>query len=190
MSTLLQPHVTCVWGDILIGLGMSVMAFKPSGETFQAGGECTNHFHHIHHFRITISAFWLLTSPSRLVISWSSRPLSTWILQCLLLMTIGSGVTLNSTVMAEVLSSRTTLWLWEWFPITFRFDHWLFRRFSHKPLACVNVDVTGSRPYTWANCEKGKGDVGWKRGSLARANGITILGKSEICTWHGHPTLA
>ena len=65
---------------------------------------------------------------------WSSRPLSTWILQCLKLMTIGSDVTLNSTVMAEVLSSQTSLWLWEWFPFTLEFDHWLVRRLSHKPL--------------------------------------------------------
>ena len=30
----------------------------------------------------------------------------------------------------------------------------------------------------------------WLRASLACANGATILGKSEICTWHGHPKLA
>ena len=54
MSTPLHPHVMCIWGDILIGLGTSVKAFKPSGEAFQGGGECTNHFHHIHHSGITI----------------------------------------------------------------------------------------------------------------------------------------
>ena len=55
MSTRLHPHITCIWDDILIGLGTSVRAFKPSSEAFQTGGECTNHFHHIHHFKITIT---------------------------------------------------------------------------------------------------------------------------------------
>ena len=48
--------------------------------------------------------------------------------------------------------------------------------------ACVNADVVESEPYTWASCEERKGKVGWKKGSLARANGVIILGKSEICT--------
>ena len=30
MSTFLHPHITCVWGDIPIGLGMGVVTFKPS----------------------------------------------------------------------------------------------------------------------------------------------------------------
>ena len=130
MSTLLHLHVMCVWGDIPIGLGTS---FKPSVEIYQTCGECINHLHHIHHSGITISASWLFNSPIPFVIFWSSQPLSTWFLQCLQLMTIGSSVTLNSTVMEKVLSSRTSLWLWDWFP-TLRFDHWLFRRLSHKPL--------------------------------------------------------
>ena len=54
MSTLLHPHVICVWGDIPIGLGTSVVAFKPSVEACQTGGKCINHLHHIHHSRITI----------------------------------------------------------------------------------------------------------------------------------------
>ena len=55
MSTLLHPHIMCIWGDIPIGLGMRVRTFKPSSETFQAVGECTNHLHHVHHYGITIS---------------------------------------------------------------------------------------------------------------------------------------
>ena len=55
--------------------------------------------------------------------------------------------------------------------------------------ACVNANVIESEPYMWASYDEGKGDVGWKRGSLARANGVNILGKSEICTWCGHLTL-
>ena len=34
LSTPLHPHVTCIWGDILIGLGMRVRTFKPSSEAF------------------------------------------------------------------------------------------------------------------------------------------------------------
>ena len=33
--------------------------------------------------------------------------------------------------------------------------------------ACVNADMTGCGSYAWASCEEGKGDVGWKGGSLA-----------------------
>ena len=53
-----------------------------------------------------------------------------------------------------------------------------------------NAGMAGSRPYMWNRCVQRKGNVGWRRGSLAHANGVTTLGKSEICTWHGHPTLA
>ena len=55
MSTLLQPHVTCVLGDIPIGLGTSVATFKPSVEDCQTCGECVDHLHHIHHSGIAIS---------------------------------------------------------------------------------------------------------------------------------------
>ena len=55
MSTILHPHVMCVWGDIFIELGTSVMTFKPSVEVCQTCGECVNHLHHIHHCGITIS---------------------------------------------------------------------------------------------------------------------------------------
>ena len=134
MCTLLHPHDTCVWGDIPRRLGTIVVTFKPSGETFQTGGECINHLHHIPHFGITFLTFWLLSSPIPFSMFWSSWPLSTWILQCFKLMTIWSCVTLNSTVMAEVLGSQTSLWLWEWVSFTLNFDHWLIRRFSHKPL--------------------------------------------------------
>ena len=55
--------------------------------------------------------------------------------------------------------------------------------------ACENADVARAEPYMWNNCEQRKGNVGWRRGSLTLANGVTILGKSEICIWHGHPAL-
>ena len=54
-DTLLQLHVTCVWGDIPIGLGTRGRTFKPSNEAFQVVGECTNDLHHVHNFGITIS---------------------------------------------------------------------------------------------------------------------------------------
>ena len=72
MSTLLQPHVTCVLGDIPIGLGTSVATFKPSVEVCQTGGECINHLNHIHHSGITISAYLLFNGLIPFVISWSS----------------------------------------------------------------------------------------------------------------------
>ena len=54
-SSPLHPHITCVWGDIPIGLGTRVRTFEPSSEAFQASGECTDHLHHVHHIGITIS---------------------------------------------------------------------------------------------------------------------------------------
>ena len=123
MSTLLHPHVTCVWGDIPIGLGTSVATFKPSGEACQTSGECINHFHHIHHSGITILTSWLFNNPIPFVISWFSWPLGTCILKCLKLMTIWSSVSLKSTVMAKMVRSRTSLWSWEWFPSGFRPNH-------------------------------------------------------------------
>ena len=130
MCTLLHPHDTCVWGDIPIGLGTIVVTFKPSGEACQTGSEGINHLQHILHSGIAFLTFWLLNSPIPFAMSWSSRPLSIWILQCLKLMTIWSDVSWNSTMMAKVLSSRTSLWLWERFPFTLMFDHWLVRRLS------------------------------------------------------------
>ena len=62
MSTLFHPHVMCVWGDILIGLGTSVVTFKPSIEIGQTSGECINHLYNIHHFGITISTFYYSTA--------------------------------------------------------------------------------------------------------------------------------
>ena len=50
-----SSHVTCVWSDILIGLGTGVRAFKLSCESFQTVGECPNHLHHVYHFGITTS---------------------------------------------------------------------------------------------------------------------------------------
>ena len=79
MSTLLHPHDTCIWGDILKGLGTIVVTFKPSGEACQTCSEGINHLHHIPHFGITFLTFLLLSSPIPFVISWSSWPLSTCI---------------------------------------------------------------------------------------------------------------
>ena len=132
MHGFLQPH-DC-WGDIPRGLGTIVVTFKPSSETCQTGGECINHPLHVPHFEIVFLTFWLPSNPISFAMFWSSWPLSTWILQCFKLMTIWSSVTLNSTVMAKVLVSQTSLWFWEWFSFTLRFDHWLVRGLSHKPL--------------------------------------------------------
>ena len=139
MNTLLYPHVTCVWGDISIGLGMRVRAFKPSCEAFQASGECTDHLHHVHHTKIIISTSWWLNSPSPLVISWSSWPSITCILQCSKLMTIGSGVSLKSIVITHMVCSRTSLWLWKWFCSSFRLDYWLVTGFILHPLVNYNL---------------------------------------------------
>ena len=139
MSTLLHSHVTCVWGDIPIGLGMRVRTFKPSSETFQAVGECTNHLHYVHHSEITISTSWRLNSPSPLVISWSSWPLITSIPQCSQLMTIGSSVPLKSTVMTHMVYSRTSLWAWMRFCSDLRPDHWSVMGLILHPLVSHNL---------------------------------------------------
>ena len=123
MSTLFQPHVTCIWGDIPIGLGTRVGTFKPSSEAFQAVGERTNHLHHIYHSGVTISISWWLNNPSPLVISWSSWPLITFIPQCSQLMTIGLGVPLKSVVMTQMVHSMTSLWSWKRFCSGCKPDH-------------------------------------------------------------------
>ena len=134
MSTLLHPHATCVWGDIPIRLATSVVTFKPSVEVCQTGGKCINHLHHIHHSGITISAFWLFNSPIPFVISWSSWSLISCILQCSKLMTIWPGVSLKSTMMAEMFCSQTSLWFWKWFPFGFKFEHRLITRIYQHSL--------------------------------------------------------
>ena len=134
MSTFLHPHVTCIWGDIPIGLGMRVRTFKPSSETFQAIGECTNHLHHVDHFGITISISWWLNSLSPLVISWSSWPLITCIPQCSQLMTIGTGVLLKSVVMTQMVHSRTSLRWWKRFCSGCKPDHRLITGLVQHPL--------------------------------------------------------
>ena len=134
MSTLLHPHVTCVWGDILVGLGTRVRTFTPSSEDFQAVGKCTNHLHHVHHFRIIISISWWLKSPSSFVIPWSSWPLIICIPQCSQLMTIGSSVPLKSAVMTQMVHSRTSLRSWKRFCSGFRPDHRLITGLVHYPL--------------------------------------------------------
>ena len=110
MSTLFHPHVTCVWGDFLIGLGTGVRAFKPSCEAFQAVGECTNHLHHVHLFGITISTSWRFTNLISFVISKSSRPWSTCIIHCSQLLTIWSSVPMKSVMVTHIVWSRTSLW--------------------------------------------------------------------------------
>ena len=110
MSTLFHPHITCVWGHILIGLGAGVRAFKPSCDAFQAVGECTNHLHHIHHSGITILTSWWFTSPISPVSFRSSRPWSTCILYCSQLLTIWSSMPLKSAVVTHIVWSRTSLW--------------------------------------------------------------------------------
>ena len=115
MSIPFHPHGMCVWGDIPIGLGTSVVSFKPSGEACQTSGECINHLHHVHHTGITILTSWLLNNPIPFVISRFFWPLITCILQCPQLMTIWSSVSLLSTVMTEMLYSWTSLWFMKWF---------------------------------------------------------------------------
>ena len=46
-----------------------------------------------------------------------------------------------------------------------------------------------SDPTCGMTLSKKRGNVGWGKGSLVHANGVTISGKSEICIWHGHPVL-
>ena len=110
MSTLFHPHVTCVWGDILIGLGTRVRAFKPSCEAFQIVGECPNHLHHVYHSGITTSTSWWFTSPISPVISRSSWPWSSCTINCSQFLTIWSSMPLKCTVMTHIVRSRTTLW--------------------------------------------------------------------------------
>ena len=110
MSTLFHPHVTCIWGDILVGLGTGVSAFKPSCEAFQPVGECPNHLHHVHHSEITSLTSWRFTSPISLFIPRSLRPWSTCIIHCSQLLTIWSSVPLKSAVVTHIGWSRTSLW--------------------------------------------------------------------------------
>ena len=47
---------------------------------------------------------------------------------------------------------------------------------------CENADMAGFRPYTWNGCVQRRENVVWGKRSLVHANGVTILGTSEICT--------
>ena len=134
MSTLFHSHVTCVWGDILIGLGMGVRAFKPSCEAFQAVGECTNHLHHVHHSGITISTSWRFTNPISPVISRSSWPWSTCIIHCSQLLKIWSGMPLKSAMMTHMVRSRTSLWSWTRLGSGFKPAHRLITGLVQHPL--------------------------------------------------------
>ena len=133
MSTLFHPHVTCVWGDILIGLGTGVRPFKPSCEAFQIVGECPNHLHHVYHSGITTSTSWRFTSPISPIISRSSRPWSTCIIHCSQLLIIWSSVPLKSAVVTHISWSRTSLWLGTRLGLGFRSDHRLLIRVVHHP---------------------------------------------------------
>ena len=133
MSTLFHPHVTCVWGDILIGLGTGVRAFKPSCEAFQTIGECPNYLHHVYHSRITTLTSWRFTSPISPVISRSLRPLSTCIIHYSQLLTIWSSVPLKSAVVAHIGWSRTSLWSGMRFGLGFKPVHKLLMRVVHHP---------------------------------------------------------
>ena len=133
MSTPFHPHVTCVWGDILIGLGTGVRAFKPSCKAFQAVGECTNHLHNVHHSRITISTSWRFTSLISPVISRSLRPWSTCIIHCSQLLTIWLSVPLKSTVVTHIIWSRTSLWSGMRLGSRFRPAHRLLMRVVQHP---------------------------------------------------------
>ena len=123
MSTLFHPHVTYIWADFLTGLGMGVRAFKPLCEAFQAVGECTNHLHHVHHSRITISISWWFTSPISPVISRSSWPWSSCTIDCSQLLTIWSSMPLKSAVVTHIVRSRTSLWSWTRLGSRFRPTH-------------------------------------------------------------------
>ena len=134
MSTLFHPHVTCVWGDFLIGLCMGVRAFKPSCEAFQAVGECTNHLYHVHHFGITISTTWRFTSPISPVISGTSRPWSACIIHCSQLLTIWLSMPLKPTVVTHIVQSRTSLSSWMRLGLGFRPAHRLLTGVVQHPL--------------------------------------------------------
>ena len=125
-------HVHLGWYPYRIGTW--IVIFKPVVEVRQTCGECFNHLHYIHHTRIFILTSWLPNSPIPLVISWSSWPLVPSIIQCSQLMTIGSGVSLYSTIMAYMVCSWTFLWFWRWSLFGFRPDRWLVVRLVQHPL--------------------------------------------------------
>ena len=134
MSTLFHPHVTYVWGDFLIRLGTGVRAFKPSCEAFQGVGECTNHLHHIHHSKITISISWWFISPISPIISRSSWPWSSCTIDCSQLLTIWSSMPLKSAVVTHIVRSKTSLWSWTRLGSGFRPAHRLLTGVVHHLL--------------------------------------------------------
>ena len=128
MSTLFHLHVTYVWGDILIGLGTGVRAFKPSCEAFQTVGECPNYLHHVYHSEITTSTSWRFTSPISPVISRSSRPWSTCIIHCFQLLAIWLSMPLKYAVVTHIIWSRTSLWSGSRLGLGFRLAYILLMR--------------------------------------------------------------
>ena len=151
MSIPLHPHVTCVWGDIPTGLGTRVRTFKPPREAFQACGESTDHFHHVHHSGITILASWLLTTPRPLVISWSSWPWIACIIQCPQLMIVELGMSLKFAVMTYMVRSRIPLWSWTRFGSGFRPDCRLISGHVQHPLVS-HIPLLFILHFLWSRC--------------------------------------
>ena len=160
MSTPLHPHVTCVWGDIPIGLDTWIVTFKPAVEVCQTCSECLNNFHYVHHTRLSILISWFPHSPISPVVPWSCWPLIPNIIQCSQLMTIRSGVSLKSTMMANMVRSWTSLWVWSWSPFGFSLTvdwlrglfntHWSAIFFFSSTFAFSTVGTTpfGSLAFT------------------------------------------
>ena len=154
MSTLFHPHVTCVWGDFLIGLGTEVRAFKPSWETFQVVGECTNHLHHVHHSGISILISRLITCPNSPIISRSSWPLRSCTVLCSQLLAIWSSMLLKSAIITHISCSRTSLWSWAWLGTRFKPAHRLIMGIQHPLvhhiLLLLHLELLTSKiSYNW-----------------------------------------
>ena len=147
MSTIFHPHVTCVWGDFLIGLDTGVRAFKPSWKAFQAVGECTNHLHHVHHSRITILISRLFTCPISSIISRSSWPLRSCTILCSQLLAIWSSMPLKSAIITHISWSWTSLSSWTRLGSGFRLAHRLPTRVVHHPFV-IHIPLF---PPSWAS---------------------------------------
>ena len=176
MSTPLHPHVTCIWGDIPIGLGTWIVTFKPAVEVCQTCSECLNHFHYVHHTGLSILISWLPHSPISPVIPWSFWPLIPSIIQCSQLLTIRSSVSLNSTMMANMVRSRTLLWVWRWSPFGFRPDCWLVARLiQHSLVSHILIFLH--------ICFLNSGDNWFVLGPLCDFGGDLPLASSLIVDW-------
>ena len=63
-----------------------------------------------------------------------------------------------------------------------KFKNFFKKNVSFKTLyrlarAWESVDVAGTGPYTWTDCEQRRGNVGYKILSLARAKSVIALGR-------------